>query len=89
MKMQKAMDLMNGKPDGFMVNFQWIQGCFVTDDYFPDKHAGEELIKSEHEAWELARYFAEATKGKTVNLYVTKRDFTPIEGYKDKMINKL
>ena len=81
MKMQEAMDILNNKPKGFMVHFEWCGDGFLRSDYFPDKHAGEPLIKTEHEAWELARAFAKATKKRTCNLYVVNNDFTPVYGY--------
>jgi len=87
MKMQEAKDLMNNKPRGFMVSFDWYGDGFLTSDHFPDKHAGEKLIRSEHEAWELARDFARATKGRTCNLYVIDSEFKPVNGYRDRKIN--
>jgi len=86
MKMQEAMDLINNKPQGFMVSFEWFGDGFLRSDYFPDKHAGEELIKYEHEAWELADRFARAMKGKVCNLYVVGHDFKPVENYKQRYI---
>ena len=82
MKMQEAMDLINNKPKGYMVSFEWIQGGILASDHFPDKHAGETLIPTEWEAWELAERFAKVTKGKTCNIYVTNERFGPVENYK-------
>jgi len=81
MKMQEAMDILNNKPKGFMVSFERIEGCMLASDHFPDKHAGETLIATEYEAWELARAFARATEGKTCNLYVIDSHFVPVEAY--------
>ena len=72
-----------------MVSFEWYGDGFLRSDHFPDKHADEPLIESEHEAWELARAFARATKGKTCNLYVVDSKFVPVADYdKRKMSNR-
>lgn len=91
MKYHEALKVINeGLNQGFMVSFEWKDGCILGSDHFPDKHAGEKLIETEEEAWELARKFARKTKGKCVNIYVIKSDFTPVEGYKSQyMENRL
>ncbi len=86
MKMKNAMKVINGTPSGFMVSFEWKKGGLLRGDHFPDKHAGEELIKTEKEAWMLAAEFAKKTVGDTVNLYVIKSDFVPVKGYRTKYI---
>lgn len=88
MKMKEALELIEKKNDGgFMVTFEWKKdNILLMSDYFPDKHAGEPLIKTEEEAWALAAKFAEAMKGKVVNLYVIKSDFVPVDNYKEKYI---
>ncbi len=88
MLMSKAMDIINKceKPEGFMVNFEWIKGIGLLGDYFPEKHAGERLIETEEVAWDLAARFALRTKGRVVNIYVTDHTFSPVPDYKSKEI---
>ena len=81
MKIQEVMDIINNKPKGFMVDFKWCGDGFLRGDHFPDKHAGESLIPTEHEAWELADRFARATKGKTCDIYVVDSMFKPVKDY--------
>ena len=73
-------------PKGFMVSFEWKRGGMLHGDYFPDKHQGEALIKTEDEAWDLAHNFAKSTKGETVNLYVVDASFSPVDGYSSRII---
>jgi hypothetical protein len=84
--MQEALDLINNKPKGYMVSFEWCGDGFLRSDHFPDKHAGEKLIESESQAWELAESFALAMKGKVCNLYVVGHDFRPVENYRVRYI---
>jgi len=86
MKYQDAIDLIGGDYSGYMVHFEWIEGGMLRGDYFPDKHAGEELIESMAEAWDLAKKFAAKTKGKTCNLYVIDKNFSPVVNYKAHLI---
>lgn len=87
MKMQEAMDIINKKEEkGYMVNFEHAGDGFLRSDWFPDKKAGEKLIATEEEAWELAKKFAEKTFGKCVNIYVTDANFRPVQFYKDQII---
>lgn len=86
MKMQQAMDLMNNKPAGFMVSFEWCGDGMLRSDHFPDKHTGEQLIPTEWEAWELARTFAKVMRGKVCNLYVVGSDFVPVKDYDSRRI---
>lgn len=88
MKIEEAMAIIQGKaaPQGFMVEFEHAGDGFLRGDHFPDKHTGEPLIPTEDEAWELARKFAQKTKGKCVNIYVVKSDFSPVLDYEQKMI---
>ncbi len=88
MKMSKALKIIEEgiEPEGFMVHFEWKKDGFLRSDYFPDKHAGEILIKTEKEAWILAREFSKKTKGKSVNLYVIDQTFHPVSGYRSKYI---
>lgn len=87
MKYQEAMDIIN-KPEesGFMVSFEWVEDGVLIGDHFPDKHAGEELIKTEVLAWELANQFAKKTYDTCVNIYVINADFAPVANYREKMI---
>jgi len=86
MKLAKAMEMIQNKPTGYMVHFEWCGNGLLTSDYFPDKLNGEDLIPTEDEAWMLANRFAMATRGKTCNLYVVGRNFSPVESYKDRQI---
>jgi len=64
---------------GFMVSFEEPTNGGVQSDYFPDKHAGEDLIKTETEAWDLAGKFASQSKGTYYNIYVVGNDFKPVD----------
>jgi hypothetical protein len=87
MKMKDALSLINEKREtGFMVCFDWIKGSILESDHFPDKHGGEKLIKTEEKAWELARNFAKATRGKTCDVYVIDENFEPVASYKTNII---
>lgn len=87
MKYCDALKIINeGFPSGFMVSFEWKRDGMLCSDHFPDKHGGEELIETEEEAWKLATSFAAHTKGKCVNIYVIRRDFTPVDGYQFRLI---
>lgn len=66
---------------GFMVSFERRLGRILWADHFPNKHAGDQLIKTEEEAWELAKLFAAKTVGNCVNIYVIDHDFNPVPGY--------
>jgi len=86
-KIAEAFKIINGaEPSGFMVSFEWIEDGLLRSDHFPDKHAGEKLIKDEELAWNLARGFARKTKGRCANIYVIKHDFTPVIDYRDQFI---
>ena len=86
--MKEAMDIINKKPQkkGFMVSFEEVEGCCLKSGHFPDLHEGEPLIKTEKEAWELARKFASKTCGEMVNIYVVDQTFSPVDGYARQMI---
>lgn len=86
MKMKEAMKIIEGHNDGFMVSFEWKRGGVLYSDHFPDKHAGEELVHPEKEAWLLAAEFAKKTVGKAVNIYVVKSNFVPVDGCREKYI---
>lgn len=75
-------------PKGFMVKFEHKIDGTLRGSQFPDKHAGEPLIKTEEEAWELARKFAESLPQDYVNIFVVKEDFCPVEGYEEKILKK-
>jgi len=87
MKIDRAMDIIYGKPKGFMVSFEHLASGMLTGDYFPDKHAGENLIPTVGAAWAMANEFAKKTTGKCVNIYVTDHDFIPVPGYKNRKID--
>jgi hypothetical protein len=83
MKYYEAKKIINkGLSSGFMVSFEWVKGSMLHSDHFPDKHADEKLIETEEEAWVLARKFAANTVGNCVNIYVSKGNFIPVDGYK-------
>lgn len=90
MLMQTALDIISEKsypsPKGYYVSFERVEGKFLITDYFPDRYRGESLIPTEEEAWKLAKSFAMATTGCCVNINVVRADFTPVSGYKDKLI---
>ena len=84
MRLSTALEIINNPMPGFMVSFERRQGGMLYSDYFPQ--AGEDLIATELEAWELARRFAAKTVGTYVNIYVVKSDFVPVNGYMDRLI---
>ena len=86
MKLSEAMKIIDRKEKGFIVGFEVLKGSILRSDNFPDKHAGEELIKTEEEAWELARRFANATDDRTVNIYVKDHTHSPVSGYDKKKL---
>lgn len=85
MKMAEAMKIIEGRPKGFRVYFEKVQGGFLYSDHFPDRD--EELISTEVEAWRLANSFAARTRARFVNIYVIDQNFGPVEGYEDKEIH--
>lgn len=79
----------NEERKGFMVDFEHrIHETLLRSSHFPDKHAGEPLIETEDEAWELARKFAEILPQDYVNIYVIKEDFRPVDDYEEKILRK-
>jgi len=88
MRMSQALDIINKscKPQGFLVSFEWKRGGLLLSDSFPQRSAGDSLIKTEAEAWKLARAFAKQTKGSCVNIYVVDHNFYPVAKYRSKMI---
>jgi len=87
MKMAEAQRIIHQGPKGFMVAFELKFEGMLRSDHFPDKHAGEPLITTEAEAWELAKAFAENMVGKAVNIYVVNHNFAPVPNYKTRYIN--
>ena len=83
MKYTEALKIINQDTNpGYMVSFEWTGGGMLRSDHFPDKHAGEQLIETEREAWEIARKFASKTFGRCVNIYVIRGDnFAPVKSY--------
>lgn len=94
MKNIEAMEIINeyenraNEPIGYMVSFERTERGMLYRDHFPDKHAGESLIKIEEEAWELAERFNNATSDDYVNIYVTDQRFVPVDGYDLKKLNR-
>jgi hypothetical protein len=86
MKFEEALRIINHNPKGYMVNFEHVKHGLLLSDNFPDKHAGEELIATEEEAWALAKKFAAKTYNKCVNIYITDENFSPVPDYTIKMI---
>jgi hypothetical protein len=71
----------NNKPviSGFRVSFEWYGDGFLRSDFFPENQ--EEPIRTEKEAWTLAKKFADAMKGKVCNLYVMDNRHVPVRNY--------
>jgi len=88
MKYSEALEIIENNETGFMVSFEVVDGRVLSSDYFPDKHAGEKLIPTEEEAWELARKFANATDNSYVNIYVVDHKFSPVYGYSERKLKK-
>lgn len=76
------------KQPGYMVSFEVKHGAILSSDHFPDKHAGEPLIRTEEHAWKLAQQFADSTDESYVNIYVIDSSFNPVPGYIKKMIRR-
>lgn len=74
------------RPRGFMVHFEESDGRFLTGRWFPDARKGEPLIRTERQAWSIARKFAKATAGRCVNIYVTDDKAAPVPNYRERMI---
>ena len=84
MRLKLAEAIIKGRPvSGFMVHCQKRSGLIT--EYFPDTGYGEELIKTEEEAWDLARLFAEKTRGLYINVYVVDSNLIPVD--QKKIIN--
>jgi hypothetical protein len=85
MKLKDAQKIIKNKEKakgtGFMVSFEVKKGGILASDHFPDKHAGEKLIPTEEEVWDLAGKFARATDENYVNIYVVDHTFNPVKGY--------
>lgn len=91
MKMSEAISIIGGgqKKMGYMVSFEWADHGILKGDHFPDKHAGEDLIPTEEEAWTLAMLFANKTRNlpvPAVNIFVRDQDYNPVPGYEEKEI---
>jgi hypothetical protein len=85
MNFKEAIDIIEKHERCFMVHFEVVEGGLLHSDYFPDKHAGERLIPTEIEAWELASRFAKATDDNYVNIYVIDDKFKPVNGYESRI----
>ena len=90
MKIAVAMQIIETQERGYMVQFEVVGGWGLCCDHFPDKQAGEDLIKTEEQAWELAKRFAAAVNPKEyVNIYVIDQTFSPVSGYDEKKLNRI
>jgi len=91
MKLKKAQEIIKASArDGFIVVFyRFYEPGKTVFDFFPEMD--ESPIKTEDEAWELAKKFAEKTFDYCLDIYVYDENFTPVKEYKKKMIrnNKL
>ena len=88
MKLSDAMKLIELNEKGYMVIFEVKEGSVLKSDHFPDTESGENLIKSEDEAWSLAERFAKATDENICNIYVTDQSYSPVRGYDKKKLKK-
>jgi hypothetical protein len=88
MKLRDAVDIIHGNyTERFRVSFEHKDGCCYTGDCFPDR--SEPPLSTEEEAWTLARQFAARTVGRCVNIYVVRdSDFSPVDGYSGKKLNR-
>jgi hypothetical protein len=86
MKLSEAMSIIEKKESGYMIHFEKRIRNTLSADYFPDKHENENLIKSEYEAWKLAKRFANATDETYVNIYVIDNNFRPVSGYEKRKL---
>jgi len=84
MRLEAAKNMMKRRQRGFRVSFDWLEPPFLRSDHFPERD--EPLIKTEIEAWRMAKNFAAATFGKTVNIYVVDHEWMLVNGYREKMI---
>jgi hypothetical protein len=95
MKKEEALKLIKGnekKPKftgvkGFMVHFELRKDHMLHTDYFPEKHLGEDLIRTEEDAWNLAKRFSLINED-YVNIYVIDHNFQPVSGYKTREIKE-
>jgi len=85
---EKKISKRKSGKEGYMVSFEEVRGSILASGHFPDKHAGEKLIKTEDEAWNLAKRFADASGPNYVNIYVIGKDFCPVAGYDKKELKK-
>lgn len=82
--------ILNAKPKkkklGFRVNFSIKDGHILKGDHFPERD--EPMIKTEQQAWKLATEFAHAHPN-AVDIYVVNQDWLPVQGYNQKILNKI
>jgi len=86
MKLSEALKIIEKSERGFMVSFEKRDRSILRSDKFPDTDSGEPLIKTEAEAWILAKRFARATDENIVNIYVIDQTFSPVPGYETKKL---
>lgn len=89
MKMSEALRIIETREKGFMVHFEKRDRSILKADHFPDKHAKEDLIKTEDEAWDLASRFHKATDNSYVNIYVVDHEFVPVRYYEARKFRPL
>lgn len=87
MKIIDEYETRANEPTGYMVAFERREHGMLCSDHFPDKHAGEQLIETEEEAWELAKRFDDATGSDCVNIDVRDQSSMPVDGYKTKKLS--
>ena len=90
MKMKEALKMIDDNKKieiGFMILFEKRENGVLIADYFPDKRAGEPLLKTEEIAWKLANDFAKVSDY-YVNIYVADSSFSPVKDYNKKKLNK-
>lgn len=84
MKLEEAKRIIYSKldinrPRGYRVVFEKKEGIFLRGDHFPEH--GEPLIQTPEEAWDLAVKFAEATRERCVNIYISDDRFNKVSGF--------
>ncbi len=77
------------RPRGYRVKWEWAGDGFLTGEHCPERD--EPCFTSEEEAWtmaaRIATTFRETTR-RAVNVYVTAENWTPVPGYRERMLNR-
>jgi hypothetical protein len=71
------LEELENKPKGFAVHFERHEPPFLRSDYIPDRNAGEALLPTYKEAWDLAHRVARVVEN-AVNIYVVDEKFVPV-----------